>query len=203
MTTISNHLNSRVGDGMCRAIAAILNACPDTWYAPIGPADGTLSQRLDAAGAPPRYRLLGWRPSPSDDIRPMHLYLNEFPVGGGVALIDAMAAGLPIVALYDPDGPHQARYIADYYDPRRAVRTPYEYVELAESLLTDPARRAEWATYSRTRFGDVVDLAAYARRFERLVGDAHRHPPSPHCRPSRPLDPEAPRPGRYAGVDAT
>ncbi len=102
-------------------------------------------------------------------VRSADLYLNEFPFGSGVAILEAMAAHVPVVTLYDHLGPAQSRYGAQYIGEERAVTTPEEYVALAGKLLESAALRREWSNALRERYLKHADVNAYREAFHTAI----------------------------------
>jgi hypothetical protein len=180
LTTISNHLEHRLSDAMCLAIVEILRRCPNAYYAPMGPVrkDSRVARFFAGTDVASRVKFLGTTACPSQCARSMHVYLNEFPFGGGIALLDALAAGCPIVSMHDENGPAQAKYVAVYYGMDRVVTTlnPADYVNLACALLTDPEMHREWCQAAIRRYEQHADVRGYVRRFEEIVlrGLAHQ-----------------------------
>ncbi len=118
MTTISTKLDTRLNDQLCHCIGVILKRVPKAYYAPIGEIKNTkrIKTILTQYGVADRfYSLCASECSPSQYARCMHLYLNEFPFGGCFGILDAMAAGCPVVTMYDANGPQQARYRGNFY----------------------------------------------------------------------------------------
>lgn len=173
MTTISQHLDTRLTLGMCHAIGKILKRCPKAVYAPIG--ESTKQEQyksiFDQYGVSEQVFFLGPRLHPSQYARSMHLYLNEFPFGSGLALLDAMAAGCPIVSMYDEHGPQQARYAATYFGLDRVIKTGKveDYVELACRLIEDPVLYQEWSEHAIKQYEKRVDIQQYVKDFERII----------------------------------
>ena len=185
MTTISNHLENRLSEKMRWAIGEILRRCPNAYYLPMGqvPDNSKVVKQLSSLEVGNRVKFLGSVACPSQLARSMHLYLNEFPFGGGIALLDAMAAGCPLVSMYDTAGPPQAKYVGIYYGMDRVVTSnkPEDYVDLACRLLTDPAMYEEWRAAALRRYEAHTDVRGYVRRFEDIVqkGLAQRYGPTP------------------------
>jgi hypothetical protein len=77
------------------------------------------------------------------------VYLESWPFGGQSATAEAAAAGLPVLS-YAPND-IEASLLATHpmYGPN-LTQTPDEYRAAFEALLSDPARRADWSTRSRT-----------------------------------------------------
>lgn len=175
MTTISNHLGSRLGEGMCRAIAEILKRVPNAYYAPIGDVNPLKQEELkrffQQYGVAERVVFLGSLDNPSQHARSMTLYLNEFPFGGCLAMLDAMAAGLPIVTMYDTHGPQQARYGGEFvgFDHVVSSGNIEEYIELACRLLTDPQMYKEWSQHVLNQYEMHADVAVYVTKFEAIL----------------------------------
>lgn len=172
LTTISNHLENRVAGVFVEAVATILQICPRAVYAPIGPIHDVEAFRGRFApwGVSHRVMCVGAHRAPSQLCRAMHLYLNEFPFGSGIAILDAMAAGLPVVTMYDPNGPMQAQNGANYIGVDRSVRSldPVDYVTLACQLLQDAEMYREWSAHALARF-EAFGPEPYVRRFEEIL----------------------------------
>jgi hypothetical protein len=173
LTTISNHLEHRLSEAMCLAIVEILRRCPNAYYAPMGPVrkDSRVARFFAGTDVASRVAFLGTTACPSQCARSMHVYLNEFPFGGGIALLDALAAGCPIVSMHDENGPAQAKYVGIYYGMDRVVTTlnPADYVNLACALVTDSEMRREWRQAAIRRYEQHSDVGGYVRRFEAIV----------------------------------
>jgi hypothetical protein len=173
MTTVTNHLESRCSDDMAWAIAEILRRNPRAWYLPMGNISNAkaITARLDRHGAPDRIRFLGPSNEPSQLARSMKLFLNEFPFGSCLGMLDAMASGCVPVSMYDPSGPVQARYGGMFMGMDRVVTSlrKEDYVDLACRLLADDVMYAEWSTIARASYEARTDLAGYVRRFEDAV----------------------------------
>lgn len=173
LTTISNHLDNRLSPQMCAAIGEILSRCPKAVYAPIGPISQESKFRafFEPYGVNPRLFFLGNQPHPSQVARSMHLYLNEFPFGSGLGILDALASGCPVVSMYDETGPQQARYGGVYFGQDRVIKSQNQedYVALACRLIQDPAMYQEWSAYAKQRFLERVNTKQYVSDFERIL----------------------------------
>ena len=175
MTTISNHLESRLGHEMCLAIAEILTAVPNAYYVPIGriseEGEWRFKKFFTAYGVGERVKFLGSVARPSQYARSMLLYLNEFPFGSCLSMLDAMASGVPLVTMYDLHGPPQARYGGEFMGLDHAIASckKEEYVALACKLLTDPLVYREWSEYTKNQYEKHADVPSYVSSFEEIV----------------------------------
>lgn len=173
MTTISNHLAARLGAEMCHAIAMILQRCPKAVYAPMGrlPNYEKLMHVFSSYGVANRIFPLQYRSNAAQCVRSMQLYLNEFPFGSGLAILQAMAAGCPVVSMYDLDGVQQARYGGVYFGTDRVIKSgkTEDYVDLACRLIEDPAFYQEWSSYALERYRQFSDVETYVRSFENII----------------------------------
>lgn len=173
MTTISNHLDDRLSVEMCYAIIEILKNCPQAVYAPIGIIYHP--ERIQALFAEyavdDRLIFLGSKMNPSQYARSMELYLNEFPFGSCLGMLDAMAAGCPVVSMYDEYGPPQAQYGASYFGRDRVIMTgkTEDYVALASQLIQNPTLYEEWSEYAKNRYEERIDVKAYVNKFEKVL----------------------------------
>ncbi|MBS0654497.1 MAG: glycosyltransferase family 4 protein [Verrucomicrobia bacterium] len=173
LTTISNHLEHRLGVEVCEAIAKILQRCPSAVYAPMGKvADPVNLEKFFAkAGVASQVFFLGQKPAPSHYARACKLYLNEFPFGSGLGILDAMAAGCPVVSMYDEHGPQQARYGGVYFGLDKVVRSNSvdDYVELACSLIENPTMYKEWREVALERYRLFSDIRGYVQKIEGIL----------------------------------
>lgn len=178
LTTISTKLDRRLTDELCRTIASILKRVEKAYYAPIGTINHPerIKKIFAEYGVADRFYPLGSATSPASQYaRCMDLYLNEFPFGGCLAILDAMAAGLPVVTMYDANGPQQARYGGNFIGIDRAVTSgnPKEYAELACQLLTNLSMYKEWSHHSVKQYETFADVKNYVRSFENILIQAY------------------------------
>ena len=174
LTTISTKLDMRVTDELCHAIAEILRRVPESYYAPIGEiydpqriikifAEYDVADRF--------YPLESRKGSPSQYARSMDLYLNEFPFGGCLAILDAMAAGCPVVTMYDVHGPQQARYGGYFIGLDRAITSgkKEDYIALACQLLTNAEIYQEWSQHTINQYEKFADVKGYVHSLEEII----------------------------------
>lgn len=178
MTTISTKLDARLTDELCHVIAEILKRAPKAFYAPIGQINNVdrIKKIFAEYGVEDRFHPLGMAlHPPSQYARSMHLYLNEFPFGGCLAILDAMAAGCPVVTMYDATGPQQARYGGNFIGIDRAVTSgkKEQYIDLACRLLTDPAMYKEWSRHAIQQYEKFADVKSYVTSFENIILEAY------------------------------
>lgn len=120
----------------------------------------------------------------------MDLYLDSYPVSSGTSILEAAAAGLPLLSLQEHEG-HRRIYHANSpgLDPTgHATATDAEYLDRLAALMADPDLRAErgaaakaavlsthsgqsWvaaleALYDRARSVPAADLDEYPARSE-------------------------------------
>lgn len=172
MTTVSNHLSARLGNQMLTAIAEILKSVPKAFYAPMGPVHeekkNLFLQFFKDQGVSNRVLFLGVQPNPGHIARCMKLYLNEFPFGSCIGMLEAMASGCVPISMYDPNGPSQARYGGDFMGHDHVVTSGKveDYIDLACQLLTNPQKYSQWSDYTKQQYCHFADEKAYVRNFE-------------------------------------
>jgi glycosyltransferase involved in cell wall biosynthesis len=173
MTTISNHLEHRLSNQMCHAIGQILQHAKKAFYAPIGYIEKIEAKEQIFAqyGVHDQVKFLGPRPDPSQYARSMDLYLNEFPFGSCLGMLDAMAAGCPVVSMYDENGPAQARYGGSYFGMEYVIQSGKieEYVKLACRLIEDHSFYQEWSQHAKTQYEKHVNVKKYVQTFEKII----------------------------------
>lgn len=173
MTTISNHLDHRLSDEMCQAIAEILQRVPRAYYVPMGKVENPQKFRdfFEKSHVYERVKFLGLIDDPGSTARSFDLYLNEFPFGSCYGLLDAMGAGCPVVTMFDKKGPQQARYGGDFIGLDKAITSlsVQDYVQLACQLLTSPQMHAEWSAHSKKMYAARPDFLTYTQKFEKII----------------------------------
>jgi glycosyltransferase involved in cell wall biosynthesis len=173
MTTISNHLDTRLNRDMCQVIAEILKRCPHAYYAPIGKVSKPekFYDLFRHYGVEGRVCFLGPKEAPSQYARSMELYLNEFPFGSCYGMLDAMAAGCPVVSMYDETGPQQARYAAAFFGLGRVIQTgkKEDYIDLACRLIQDSHLYQEWSEHAKRQYEKRIDVKGYVEAFETII----------------------------------
>lgn len=171
-TTISNHLESRLSKPFCEAVSKILRKCPNLHYAPIGPIGNEAEVRKRfAPDVEKRLHFYGTCQTPANVARAADIYLNEFPFGGCIGILDAMAAGCPVVSMYDRSGPPQARYGGLFMGLDYAIceNDVEKYVELACRFAQNPLAYFRASQRAFARYEGKCNIAAYVRQIERTM----------------------------------
>lgn len=161
LTTISNQFEHRLSPIFCKTVSQLLEKHPDCYYAMIGKFCNSFEEFRRKHFPKEHWKRIihfGPQPCPSHLARSMTLYLNEFPEGSGFAVLDAMAAGLPIVSMYDEEGTLYRRVGGGFFGKEHCIQTGYasDYLEKASALLSDPRLYREWKKYSLERYNSIV-----------------------------------------------
>lgn len=173
MTTISSHLETRVTPEMKEAIVKILQRCPQAYYAPMGKINDpdqflTLFKKYEITD---KVKILGNVKNPSHYARSMNLYLNEFPFGSCLGMLDAMAAGCPVVSMYEETGPQQGRYAGTFMGLDHVIKNGrvQDYIDLTCQLIQNKDMYNEWSTYTLQQYEKRVDVKQYVRDIELFI----------------------------------
>ena len=157
----------------------------ELWLAGDGPEGKALGRRIEALGLGGRVRMLGTVPHGEllklyRDRRPDCVVLPSVDLGGGlheglsVALIEAMAHGVPVIATLTGGIPELLERGAGLLVP------PADAGALADALermLDSASLRAELARAGRRRIEEEFDVAAIARELtRRFAGEPAREP---------------------------
>jgi glycosyltransferase involved in cell wall biosynthesis len=171
LTTISNHLETRLSDDMCWAVGEILRCNPRAYYMPIGKKPSNAEEILDKIGVVERVVFLGDVNNPSHLARSCDLYLNEFPLGSGLGILDAMASGTPVVSMYDKKGPSASRYGGIYMGVDKGISSCEinDYAALACRLLQNEKMYKSWSWCALRRYEEICNVAKYVRYIENLI----------------------------------
>jgi glycosyltransferase involved in cell wall biosynthesis len=168
LATASHSLPVRMNSQMKKAVLDILERCPQAYYVLIGPCSHTIFPPTD------RIIPIGRVENVAEVLRGVDIYLNEFPVGGGLVLLEAMAASCPIVSFYDPDGGIRGRHGGNYFGLDRVVHSKEEYVDLACSLIQDKEKYQEWSAHARREYLARSDIVEYMRQHQEVIEECHK-----------------------------
>ena len=173
MTTISNYLENRMSPAFFSAIHSILRDNPHAIYAPMGPIlnPEEFQKKFDAAGIGNQLMMMGAVINPSNIARCMDLYLNEFPFGSGLAILDAMASGMPIISMYNETGPEQGKYGGVYFGLDHVIKTGSlaDYINLACELIQDTEKYQVWVKYTLKRYEFFSNTENFCYKFEKII----------------------------------
>jgi len=173
LTTISSKLDVRLTDEMLHTLGEILKRVPKAWYAPIGSVQNPerIKKIFARYSVEQKLKILGAQDNPSQLARSMHLYINEFPFGSGLGMLDAMAAGCPVISIYAANRPQQARYGGHYMGMDRVITSgkKEDYIDLACELLNNPEKYQEWSQHAQKQYALFSDIPGWVARFEEIV----------------------------------
>lgn len=163
--TLSNHLDRRMSPDYLGTIADVLAAEKNAWF--VGFGGGKLSAARDffaLRGLAARVRFGGRQACAGSALKVLDIYANEFPVGGSQSVIEAMACGIPVVALRW-SGAHAESAGANAVGAAFAVPGPdvEAYRRRLRSWISDTAARREAAEAMRRRAERDFSVRAYAR----------------------------------------
>lgn len=104
LATAGNHLPGRLMYGsFVRDLAVFMTSEPRVWWMAVGPGDfSSVRNVLGQAGGPDVARrcvFVGPQPDIRPHIKAADIYLNEYPEGGANTVLEAMACGVPAVAM--------------------------------------------------------------------------------------------------------
>lgn len=173
LTTVSLNLFNRLSPEFCDCIAKILKREKRAHYYPIGDPlyPDYFMSFFKERKVQDQVHFLGFQKNPSDFTRSMDIYLNEFPVGSGLALLEAMAAGLPIVSMYDEKDPMPAARMGAYFGKEKMITSlkNEDYVNLCCRLIEEPKLLAAWKKEALQSYEMRTDAKKYAHDFEKLI----------------------------------
>ena len=150
--TISNHLGERLSIAFCELLIRVLQKNPLAFYLGIGtPPDEERMRLFRDGGVTERIRFPGPVRAASAVVKMLDIYANEFPVGGSESVKEAIACGIPTVALTWSNA-HAESAGAIITGPEFAIpsRDPTAYEQRLNHWITDAdARRAAGAQLAR------------------------------------------------------
>lgn len=141
-------LESEINGEWAARMLALLQHHPQVVWMLVG-GNGGLPAAL-AAAPQQQLRLVKHQPDLRSLMRCADMYVNPARIGGGFSVAEAMAEGLPTLALADSDG-------GDKLGPFAAEHMDGYFAQL-DALLADGKLRAQRGAQLRQRFQDVLDI---------------------------------------------
>ena len=170
LMTVSNHLNARLSDEMCYVIRKILQTVPNSYFLAVGRLDGR-KRKENLIGMGDRVRFLGPRMDAKHLLRSADVYLNEFPIGGGCVIYEAMLAGCPVVTMKGEGFDDASFEGSDYLGDDLAISSNRieDYINLAVSLLNEPKKYLWWKKEVQERAESRGSIKDYASRHQEIL----------------------------------
>jgi len=166
-------------DDLLEVFAGVRNERPDAFLAIVG--DGSLRQELEAKIASLNLNddvlLTGARTDVSDLLGAADLYVSSSNREGlSVAMLEAMAAGLPVISTDVGDAPHLLASRPD--QPAVGILVPASQpqplMHAIINLLDDPAQAARMGSAARQRVIDENSIDGWCDRILSLYGEVSR-----------------------------
>jgi hypothetical protein len=161
------------GEGFDVVLGRALTDCPDLVVFLVGvQAEG--AWRTLQSGFPGRVHPLGVLPDPESLYPGMDVYLNSFPISSGTSILEAGAAGLPLLSLHSHE-----RY-GDVYQAGapglertgHAAADIGAYLDTLRELVVDPAIRRQRGDTARREILDSHAGPAWNEALERVYRQA-------------------------------
>lgn len=152
LVSVGARLATEIDGAWARRMLDVLERHPRAVWLLAGGA-GAVPAALQAA-APGRIRTLAHRDDLRAVLRCCDIYVNPPRVGGGLSAAEAMAEGLPVLALAGADAGSKLGALAQPDDEA--------YFAALDALLADAALRHATGAALRRHFADTLDLAQSA-----------------------------------------
>jgi glycosyltransferase involved in cell wall biosynthesis len=175
ITTVSNSLVARLSSDFCCCIAKILQACKQAIFLPVGFVINKDKNKIMSIfkdyGVEDQVVFLGQLEPPLSFLKEMDLYFNDFPVGGGLAILEAMAAQLPVLCLFDESSHLRSRQASLYMerDQNFVVSSCSEYINRGIELVKNSKERELLSKESYKKYQRRSLEEDYILRHQKIV----------------------------------
>ena len=164
--TMSNHLDQRLSPEYLVVIADVLKRHPNAWFVPIG--SGTIPDKLEPfrrCGVVDRVRFAGRQIMVGAALKMLDIYASEFPVGGSQSVMEAMACGVPIVAMKWSDA-HAESIAAELIGEPCGIpeRNTEQYARQIDWLVEAPEARRLMGGQMRMIAEQKLSAPAYVQK---------------------------------------
>ena len=174
LITASNHVGARFTPEFMGVMVGALKKHPNALYFIVGgtPLDKQMKFFAEA-GVASQVAFLGIATQVREVLQVGDIYVNEFPIGGAQAVIEAMSLGIPVVATHYSDK-HQhscgAGYVGPFAIKPHDIR---EYADYLDSLIGDEMfrrkRSAETLARVNEHFAYHNNIKQYEDLYEELI----------------------------------
>lgn len=176
LATSGHLLPQRMGENFIDVLIAILKENPKVHYAIIGAGDfNRLNNRLAKEELIERVHFIGFRKDAANLMKIIDIYINQFPEGGGLSVLEAMAACKPAVAMkYDDTvtGSGGAVHVGQEYTIKSQDYA--SYIDFANKLIRDEKFRADVGVKMRKRYEEVFSPQVMVKAFEELAVELYQ-----------------------------
>ncbi|MBN1670921.1 MAG: glycosyltransferase [Kiritimatiellae bacterium] len=176
---LSNHLQERLSPPYVEVIGNVLRRNASAWFVAYGDVPPEKTTYFNTIGVASRVVWAGCQTRVGAALRMLDIYANEFPVGGSQSVIEAMACGVPVIAMRWSDA-HAESAGANSVGKPFAIPGPdiEAYEKLLESWVRTPGARQAAAARLQRRAERRYSIERYVARAmahaERLLGNAAR-----------------------------
>ena len=178
--TLSNHLDRRLSIPYMDVIAGVLRTRPDAWFLAFG-ADSLPAPMafFRSRGVAERVRFGGRQSQAGSALKVLDIYANEFPVGGSQSVMEAMACGVPVVALRWSNA-HAESVGAELAGEEFGIPSKdlQAYANRLDEWVRQPDKRRSAGLAARHRAEKNFSAKTYVRRLLEVaerVGEAERN----------------------------
>jgi glycosyltransferase involved in cell wall biosynthesis len=186
LVTAANHLPRRLSEQFLEVVAEILLRYSHTHYLVVGVGDFTRQRTFFAKkGLQERVTFFGGSDNVPALLKATDVYLNEFPRGGGMSVLEAMAAGCPVVAMKFSNEHLESCGVEwageEYGIMRRDIPA---YKNLAFRLIEDEQFRKQVGAAMRRRYETDLSPRKMVEKFESEILRLAAKRTSPSSAPS-------------------
>ena len=168
IATVANETDTPSSNEFIDTIIHLLRQHPHAVLLVAGDADtSAMKRRFDSAGLGKRAGFTGKRRDMPEFLKLADVILAPFPDATATGIVQAMAAGRPVVGLANPtSGAQDAAVLLDSSDC--VGRDVIAYAELATRLIRDPALRKQTGERLRQRAVDAYSTQQTVKAIEAL-----------------------------------
>ena len=165
--TLSNHLEQRLSKPYMDLIANVMLEFQHVWFIAFG--SDLLPHKLDYfndRGVGQRIRFGGKQIKSGAALTMLDVYVNEFPIGGSQSIIEAMACGVPVVAMKYSDA-HAESVSAELVGDEYAIHKKDEkgYLDLLRVWVSNRQERLKAAYKLQQRAYKYFSAEKYVASF--------------------------------------
>ncbi len=161
--TMSNHLEHRLSSAYMEIICDVLKKYPKVFFIAFGGEKPCSALKIcQEHNVADRFIYAGKQRNAAAALKMLDIYACEFPVGGSQSVVEAIACGLPVVALRWSNA-HAESAAAEIIGKEFAIneRDPEQYKGRLEELIEDADKRKHIGTLMRKRAEELYSVKKY------------------------------------------
>jgi glycosyltransferase involved in cell wall biosynthesis len=171
LATTCNHLNARLSPEMTWVVAEALRKHPDLYFIALGhpPTNFVNEQFKKFLDIVPKIIFPGFLSNPLRYLKNCDLYLNDFPIGGTLNVVEALSSNIPVISYFDPHENPKSHYAGHLIGKEHCFTTPEEAIDKISLLLESEEEYNKAVEHIKSCAQKTPSKKEFTQKFEEII----------------------------------